>query len=182
MIILPRWSLGLIFHQCWVDCARALLLVPLGRSLLLCAPVIIIVFIVIIIIIIIFIIIIIVGVIFPSVIFKIFLGSQMFSPRDCFSPPCHRAWPINNHLLFDHQWFQSSFLVNLSSLSEFWWSKCSSCEHHNHLRTSEHDANFDIIPIIIILKVSIVNLLTTVLNDAPILPEEEAEGTGSIIR
>ena len=34
-----RWSLGLIFHQCWVDCARALLLVPLGRSLLLCAPV-----------------------------------------------------------------------------------------------------------------------------------------------
>ena len=38
------------------------------------------------------------------------------------------------------------------------------------------------IPIIMLLKVSIVNLLTTVLNDAPILPEEEAEGTGSIIR
>ena len=86
-----RWSLGLIFHQCWVDCARALLLVPLGRSLLLCAPVIIIVFIVIIIKIIIEIIIIIMGTLFASVIFKIFLGSQMFSPRDCFSPSCHSA-------------------------------------------------------------------------------------------
>ena len=51
-----------------------------------------------------------------------------------------------------------------------------------HLRKSAQDANIVIIPIIMLLKVSIVNLLTTVLNDAPILPEEEAEGTGSIIR
>ena len=55
------------------------------------------------------IIIIIMGTLFASVIFKIFLGSQMFSPRDCFSPSCHSAWPINNHLLLDHQWFQSPF-------------------------------------------------------------------------
>ena len=48
MMILIRWSLGLIFHQCWVDCARALLLVPLGRSLLLCAPVYIIVIVIVI--------------------------------------------------------------------------------------------------------------------------------------
>ena len=34
----------------------------------------------------------------------------------------------------------------------------------------------------ILSKVSIVNLLTTVLNDAPILPEEESQETGSIIR
>ena len=34
-----RWSLGLIFHQCAVDCARASILIPLGRSLLECQPV-----------------------------------------------------------------------------------------------------------------------------------------------
>ena len=34
-----RWSLGLIFHQCVVDCARACILIPLGRSLLECQPV-----------------------------------------------------------------------------------------------------------------------------------------------
>merc|ERR1719264_885762 len=79
-----RWSLGLIFHQCWVDCARALLLVPLGRSLLLCAPVL----------------------------------------------------------------------------------KCSLLET----------------AFLLLATVSIVNLLTTVLNDAPILPEEEVQESGSIIR
>ena len=34
-----RWSLGLIFHQCVVDCSRACILIPLGRSLLECQPV-----------------------------------------------------------------------------------------------------------------------------------------------
>ena len=34
-----RWSLGLIFHQCIVDCSRACILIPLGRSLLECQPV-----------------------------------------------------------------------------------------------------------------------------------------------
>ena len=34
-----RWSLGLIFHQCLVDCFRACILIPLGRSLLECQPV-----------------------------------------------------------------------------------------------------------------------------------------------
>ena len=34
-----RWSLGLIFHQCVVDGARAGILIPLGRSLLECQPV-----------------------------------------------------------------------------------------------------------------------------------------------
>ena len=34
-----RWSLGLIFHQCVVDGARASILIPLGRSLLECQPV-----------------------------------------------------------------------------------------------------------------------------------------------
>ena len=34
-----RWSLGLIFHQCLVDCARASILIPLGRSLMECQPV-----------------------------------------------------------------------------------------------------------------------------------------------
>merc|ERR1712106_1272034 len=33
---LRRWSQGLIFHQALVDCARAGILLPLGRSIFLC--------------------------------------------------------------------------------------------------------------------------------------------------
>ena len=36
---LRNWSLGLVFHQCCVDMARASILLPLGRSLLECLPV-----------------------------------------------------------------------------------------------------------------------------------------------
>ena len=31
-----RWSQGLIFHQAVVDCARAAILLPMGRSFFLC--------------------------------------------------------------------------------------------------------------------------------------------------
>ena len=36
---LRRWGLGLIFHQCCVDLARAVILFPLGCSLLQCQPI-----------------------------------------------------------------------------------------------------------------------------------------------
>ncbi|KAJ8886342.1 hypothetical protein PR048_012553 [Dryococelus australis] len=34
-----RWSLGLVFHQALVDCARAAILIPLGVSIFKCQPV-----------------------------------------------------------------------------------------------------------------------------------------------
>ncbi|KAK4320013.1 hypothetical protein Pmani_009082 [Petrolisthes manimaculis] len=36
---LRRWSQGLLFHQALVDCARAAILIPLGRSIYSCLPV-----------------------------------------------------------------------------------------------------------------------------------------------
>ncbi|XP_042891117.1 uncharacterized protein LOC122265761 isoform X2 [Penaeus japonicus] len=36
---LRRWSQGLLFHQAAVDCARAAILIPLGRSIYNCVPV-----------------------------------------------------------------------------------------------------------------------------------------------
>ena len=35
-VALIRWSQGLIFHQAVVDCARAAILLPMGRSFFLC--------------------------------------------------------------------------------------------------------------------------------------------------
>ncbi|KAK4299597.1 hypothetical protein Pmani_028130, partial [Petrolisthes manimaculis] len=36
---LRRWSQGLLFHQALVDCGRAAILIPLGRSIYTCSPV-----------------------------------------------------------------------------------------------------------------------------------------------
>ena len=36
ILALIRWSQGLIFHQAVVDCARAAILLPMGRSFFLC--------------------------------------------------------------------------------------------------------------------------------------------------
>jgi len=81
---LRRWSQGLIFHQALVDCARAGILLPMGRSIFLCEAI----------------------------------------------------------------------------------SKCSLVET----------------TFLLLVTVSTVNLLTTVLNDAPILPEEDEEDTMSLLK
>lgn len=39
ILLLYRWSQGLLFHQAMVDCARAAILIPLAHSLLYCVPV-----------------------------------------------------------------------------------------------------------------------------------------------
>ena len=79
-----RWSQGLIFHQAVVDCARAAILLPMGRSIFLCEAI----------------------------------------------------------------------------------SKCALVET----------------TFLLLVTVSTVNLLTTVLNDAPILPDEDSEDTLSLLK
>ena len=79
-----RWSQGLIFHQAVVDCARAAILLPMGRSIFLCEAI----------------------------------------------------------------------------------SKCALVET----------------TFLLLVTVSTVNLLTTVLNDAPILPDEDSEDTISLLK
>lgn len=36
---LRRWSQGLLFHQAFIDCSRAAILLPLGSSILKCQPI-----------------------------------------------------------------------------------------------------------------------------------------------
>ncbi|MPC44632.1 hypothetical protein E2C01_038309 [Portunus trituberculatus] len=39
MYSINKWSQGLLFHQALVDCGRAAILIPLGRSIYSCQPV-----------------------------------------------------------------------------------------------------------------------------------------------